>query len=91
MSARNAGPPDIDLLIVVDDSSLDEHAAPGHLAGVPGTLALASDTRHNAPRGGRPSASSTSLGHRMSCAGCGLRSSRSRESTSLAAHRIRPG
>jgi hypothetical protein len=53
VSARNAGPPDIDLLIVVDDSSLDEHAAPGHLAGVPGTLALASDTRHNAPRGGR--------------------------------------
>jgi predicted nucleotidyltransferase len=46
---------DIDLLIVVDDSSLDEHAAPGHLAGVPGTLALASDTRHNAPRGGRAS------------------------------------
>jgi predicted nucleotidyltransferase len=44
---------DIDLLIVVADSSLDEHAAPGHLAGVPGTLSLASDSRHNAPRGGR--------------------------------------
>jgi hypothetical protein len=44
---------DIDLLIVVDDSCLDEYAAPGHLAGVPGTLAMASDTRHNAPRGGR--------------------------------------
>jgi predicted nucleotidyltransferase len=44
---------DIDMLIVVDDSSLDKHAAPGHLAGVPGTLALASDTSHNAPRGGR--------------------------------------
>ena len=44
---------DIDLLIVVDDASLNEHAAPGRLAGVPGTLALASDARHNAPRGAR--------------------------------------
>jgi hypothetical protein len=44
---------DIDLLIVVDDPFLDEHAAPGRLAGVPGTLAFASDARHNAPRGAR--------------------------------------
>jgi hypothetical protein len=44
---------DIDLLTVVDDASLDEHAAPGRLADVPGTLAFASDARHNAPRGAR--------------------------------------
>jgi predicted nucleotidyltransferase len=44
---------DIDLLIVVDDASLDEHAAPQRLTGVPGTLALACDVRHNAPRGAR--------------------------------------
>ncbi len=44
---------DIDLLIVVDDASLDEHAAPARLAGVPGRLAFASDARHNAPRGAR--------------------------------------
>src|SRR5262245_4945050 len=44
---------DVDLLIVVDDASLDEHAAPASLAGVPGTLAFASDARHNAPRGAR--------------------------------------
>lgn len=44
---------DIDLLIVVDDVDVDEHAAPGHLAGVPGMLAFASDARHNAPRGAR--------------------------------------
>jgi predicted nucleotidyltransferase len=44
---------DVDLLIVVDDASLDEHAAPDRLAGIPGTLAFASDARHNAPRGAR--------------------------------------
>jgi len=48
---------DIDLLIVVDDASLDEHAAPARLAGVPGTLTFASDARHNAPRGARASSS----------------------------------
>jgi hypothetical protein len=66
---------DIDLLIVVDDASVDEHAAPGRLAGVPGTLAFASDARHNAPRGAR---------YRQ-------HSSRSPESTLPAAHRTRPG
>jgi hypothetical protein len=44
---------DIDLLIVVADAALDEYAAPGRPAGVPGTLTFASDARHNAPRGAR--------------------------------------
>lgn len=44
---------DVDLLVVVDDAALDAHAAPGRVAGVPGTLAFASDARHSAPRGAR--------------------------------------
>jgi hypothetical protein len=40
-------------LTAADDSSLGEHAPPGHPAGAPGTPALASGTRRNAPRGGR--------------------------------------
>jgi predicted nucleotidyltransferase len=44
---------DIDLLTVVEDAALDEFAAAGRLAGVPRTLAFASDARHNALRGAR--------------------------------------
>jgi len=41
----------------VDDAALDEYAAPGCPAGVPGTLTFASDARHNAPRGARAAGS----------------------------------
>jgi hypothetical protein len=44
---------DIDLLIAVTDEQVGEYAAPGRPAGVPGTLAFASDARHNAPLGVR--------------------------------------
>lgn len=44
---------DIDLLIVVADSALDEFTDAARLSGVPGTLAFRSDARHNALRGAR--------------------------------------
>ncbi|MGP3959444.1 nucleotidyltransferase domain-containing protein [Nonomuraea sp. 3N208] len=44
---------DIDLLIVVDDVSIDDYAAPGRLPCGTGKPAVAFDARHNGPRGTR--------------------------------------
>lgn len=44
---------DIDLLVVVEDTQLDDYAAPGRLPNGPGRLAFAIDARHNGPRGTR--------------------------------------
>jgi hypothetical protein len=44
---------DIDLLVIVTDALVGEHAAPGRPAGVPGSLTFAVDARQNAPLGVR--------------------------------------
>ncbi|MEV4286033.1 nucleotidyltransferase domain-containing protein [Nonomuraea bangladeshensis] len=44
---------DLDLLVFVDDTRLDEYAMPGRLPSGPGVLTAAFDARHNGPRGTR--------------------------------------
>jgi hypothetical protein len=44
---------DIDLLVFVDDTHLDDYAMPGRLPSGPGVLTAAFDGRHNGPRGTR--------------------------------------